>query len=90
MRLRLEESASHAGGGSHIEDSSPDGEEDSNHHSTSVPLHRHSSAMRTTSKRGRAPPIDPYTGENPRYALMIGFHLLSEQPSGMTGLRVSS
>ena len=63
MRLRLEESASHAGG-SHVEDSSPDGEEDSNH-STSVPLHRHSSAMRTTSKRGRAPPIDPYTGENP-------------------------
>ena len=64
MRLRLEESASHAGGVSHVEDSSPDGEEDSNH-STSVPLHRHSSAMRTMSKRGRAPPIDPYTGENP-------------------------
>ena len=25
MRLRLEESASHAGGGSHVEDCSPDG-----------------------------------------------------------------
>ena len=87
MRLRLEESAGHAGGGSRVEDSSLDGEEDSNHHSTSVPLHSHSSAMRTMSKRGRAPLIDPHTGE---YALMIGFHLLSEQPSGMTGLRVNS
>ena len=51
MRLRLEESAGHAGGGSRVEDSSLDGEEDSNHHSTSVPLHSHSSAMHATSKK---------------------------------------
>ena len=76
LRARLEESvcqaeegsraggSSHAGGGG-MEGSSLEEEEEYDHHSVETSHHSLRPITCATPRKGKAPPIDPYTGESP-------------------------